>query len=293
MNNPIFLTSSSSHLKMKAGNLHFGRFANGEVSAVLDANVKNKKVVLIGSTGAPAENLIELFWGLETIARNGAAKVVVFIPNFGYAKSDKEKVKGQSLSASAILKVLKVLGNNTVEVATINIHSETILKTSVLSIKDISVIGLLASKFKENKNLAIVSPDDGGVKRAYEFANFLNIKEIVTVTKQRVWDSAVKVVNINGEVNGKDCVVVDDRVESGDTIQACVKTLVEKGAQNIFVSTVHMDYGGGGYLKLSRNKSILKVITTNTTKPPTDIPNKIEIVDISKVIKKFTSEFVI
>jgi len=287
MGKEILATTNSKHFGLDSGNLKLGRFPNGEVSAVLDADVRNKEVVLIGSTGAPAENLIELFWALETIVRNGAEKVSLVIPNFGYAKSDKEKVKGQSLSARAILNILEGLGEGKLNLITsINIHSQRVIDASKVPFKNISAMNLLADYFKSNPELAIVSPDGGGEERTREFAAFLGIKDIAIIEKNRVWNSPVKVVSVTGEVEGRDCVIVDDRVESGDTIEAAVDALKAKKAGNIFVASVHMDYLGGGYLKLDKNENVFKVLTTNTTAPIQGLSTKFEIVDVSSVINQ-------
>lgn len=287
MGKEILATSSAQHFKVDTGNLKVGRFPNGEVSAVLETDVRNKEVVLVGSTGAPAENLIELFWALETIVRNGAEKVSLVIPNFGYAKSDKEKVKGQSLSARAILNILESLGDGKLNLITsINIHSQRVVDASGVSFKSVSAMNLLAEYFKGKPDLAIVSPDDGGVDRALEFASFLGINDIAIIEKNRVWNNPVKVVSITGEVEGRDCVIVDDRVESGDTIEAAVSALRSKKAGNIFVASVHMDYLGGGYLKLDGNENVSKILTTNTTLPVEGLSNKFEIVDITSIIRE-------
>jgi len=287
MGKEILATTSARHFEVDSGNLTVGRFPNGEVSAVLDTDVKNKEVVLIGSTGAPAENLIELFWALETIVRNGAESVSLVIPNFGYAKSDKEKVKGQSLSARAILNILERLGESKLNLITsIDIHSQRVIDASVVPFKNISAMGILAEHFKDRRDLAIVSPDGGGAERAREFASFLGVKDIAVIEKNRVWNSPVKVVSITGEVEGRDCVIVDDRVESGDTIEAAVDALRSKKAGNIFVASVHMDYLGGGYLKLDKNENVYKILTTNTTIPVSGLSNKFEIIDVTSLIKE-------
>lgn len=286
MSKEILTTSSASHFGLGDG-LKFDRFPNGEVSVVLTTDVKNKDVMLVGSTGAPAENLVELFWSLETIVRNGARSVYLLIPNFGYAKSDKEKVKGQALGARALLSIFDGLGNGKLSsITSIDIHSQRVIDTSATPFINVSAMSLLAERFKDMSNLAIVSPDHGGKDRAMKFASFLGIKEIVVIEKNRVWNDPVKVVRINGEVGGRDCVIVDDRVESGDTVIAAATALRSKNARNIFVASVHMDYLGGGYLKLDSNHDISKIVTTNTTKPFDDLSNKFEVVDISRLLKE-------
>lgn len=286
MGNVIFATSSAKHLGLDNGRLRIGRYVNAEVSVVLDRNVKGKHIVLIGSTGAPAENLLEMFWSVETIIRNGAERVSLIIPNFGYGKSDKEKIKGQALGARAILNILNELGEGKLDVSTINLHSDKVARLSKLHIRNISAMGILTKPFLNTSGLAFVSPDKGGLQRTQEFADILGFpKSVVIMDKKRSGNTLTGTKIIKGEVKGRDCVIVDDRIESGATMQLSIETLQKAGAGGIYVVSVHIDYLGGGWRKLISNPAVKAVYTTNSTKP-IGKHRKIVVLDIAPLLSK-------
>lgn len=269
------------------GELICGRFPDGEVSVTLGEDVKNKEVVIIGSTQPPAENLIELLLTLDTVVHNGARKVSIAVPYLGYAKSDVEKISGQSISSRALINTIEALGGKKLkDILVMNLHSIRLEKFFKTPVMHVSFINGLAENFKSLKNFEIVSPDEGGVARAKEFAGYLGKKNIVTIKKNRLSHTNVEVLQITGNVKDLNVVVVDDMVQSGGTILSAAKSLRKNGANDIYVASVHMDYGGGGWKKLDRSNLIKKIITTDSIKPVEGLSKKFEIVNVAPALKK-------
>ncbi len=287
MNKIILATDSSKHLMLDNGKLEIGRFPDGEVSVVLGEDVKNKDVVIIGSTHPPAENLIELLLTLDAVVHHEVRKIKFVIPYLGYAKSDIEKVPGQSISSRAVINMIEALGGKKLEaIAVINIHSDRAEKFFKTQFAHISLIEELAENFKYLKNFVIVSPDEGGIERAKEFASFLDKKDIVTIKKNRLSHTNVKVLEISGNVDGTNAVIVDDMVQSGGTILSAARTLKKNGAKDIYVASIHMDYAAGGWKKLDRSVLIKRVVTTDSIKPLKGLSKKFKIVSIAPILKQ-------
>jgi len=284
MDKIILATESSKHLKLDNADLETGRFPDGEVMVVLKENVKDQEVVVIGGTEPPAENLMELLLTLDTVNRHGAKKIKLIIPYLGYGKSDREKVPGQPVSARVLINLIESIGGPNLNITGIDIHSAAVEKFFSVPLTKISLMKELAKKFEGLENFEIVSPDEGGVERAKEFAGFLGKTAIVTIRKNRLTPTSVKILEIDGDVSGKNVVIVDDIVQSGGTILEALKVLKEKGAKDIYLAVTHMDYAGGGWEKLTRTDLVKKVVTTNTIKPVDNLPSKFEVVDVASAI---------
>lgn len=281
----IFLTNSSKHLNIKNANIKIDKFIDGEISIELNENLKGKNVFVIGSTQPPSENLIELLFLIDTASRKGAKKITAIIPYFGYARSDKEKTPDKVANGITILKMIEMVGGNHLKVVTQDLHSQTLRKLFTVPIRDVSMIPQLAEKFKSFKELAVIAPDKGAEKKARKFAREINNKHIFVLNKKRLSDSKVEIAPILGNV-GKNAVIVDDMVSSGNTLIETAKRLRSNGVKNIYVAVTHMVYQAGGWNKLSKSPLIKKVYLTNTICPQNKLPPKFEIIDITPTLKR-------
>jgi ribose-phosphate pyrophosphokinase len=281
----VLSTNSSRHLGVGSDGLRLGRFPDGEVSVVLDQNVENKDVYLIGSTEPPAENLLELIFSIDTVVRNRAKSLTIIIPYFGYAKSDVEKIKGQVLAARTVVRLIEAVGGKNLKVVTLNLHSPEVEGFFGVPHLNLSLMEVLARKFKNNNDLVVVSPDEGGVGRAREFAGILGNLDVVIIKKKRISDSKVKILSMIGEVDGRDTVIVDDMVQTGGTIISAARTLRDKGAKSVSLAVTHMVYSAKGYLLLEKEAGIQRIVTTNTIRQAEDISSKFEIIDVAPILK--------
>lgn len=284
MDKIILATESSKHLKLDNADLETGRFPDGEVMVVLKENVKDQEVVVIGGTEPPSENLIELLLTLDTVNRHEAKKINLIIPYLGYGKSDREKVPGQPISARVLINLIESIGGPNLRITGIDIHSPAVEKFFSIPLIKISLMKELAKKFEGLENFEVVSPDEGGVERAKEFAGFLGKNEIVTILKNRLSPTSVKILEVDRDISGKNIVIVDDIVQSGGTILEAAKVLKEKGAKDIYLAVTHMDYAGGGWKKLEESDLIEKIVTTNTIKPLDNLSSKFDVMDIASAL---------
>lgn len=282
-----FLTKEGLFNKGKA---KVSKFADQEISILLETDVENKDVYVLGSSFPPGDNLLELTILIHTLKENGAKSVKALVPYWGYAKADRIKPKGATLSAKLMADFIKIAGADEISVA--NIHSQFAADFFDIPVKHIDLIPLLANYFKKNtvKDVVIISPDKGGVARAEEFAEMIGTKEIAYISKTRPEFDEAEIKHINGNVEGKNCIIVDDMIQSGGTIVENAKTLKEHGAKNVYVAVIHILHLAGCIERLNADKNVDQVIFTNTVPPKENIPGKFKLLDISEYIKDFISQ---
>ncbi len=269
---------------LQIGMADIKKFADKEIFVLIKENVKNKIVYVLGSTFPPAENLIELLILIHTLKANGAKKVQLIIPYFGYAKADHIDPPGMSLAAKLMVELFETSGVD--EFIAVDIHSPTVVNFFKKPLLHISAIPLLAGYFKKKKlkDLAIASPDLGGVKRAAEFAKILQIDQIVTIEKYRPTFDQVKVEKVVGEIKGKNIIIVDDMIQSGSTIIKAVQALKKHGAKDIYVAVSHLVFSGPSVPLLAKNKDIKEVVFADTILPKAKLPMKFKKISVADLL---------
>ena len=252
---------------------------------MLQENVTGRETVAIGSTEPPAENFMELAFIVQKVVADGAKKVTVILPYFGYSRGDKEAKEGEVATAKAIATMLQSVGGGNLEVVLIDPHSHIISEFFSVPVKEISMIKELANGFANTSALSIVAPDFGALERAGKFAEVLKIEKIVRVEKERVSPEKVEIKRVTGEVK-RSALIVDDMVQTGGTILEVAKAMKVRGVDEVFVAATHMVYSAGGWRRLAESNLIDGVVTTNTIEPPKDLPSKFKVIDITPVLKK-------
>lgn len=251
------------------------RFDNSEIKVIIKERVKDASCLIIQSTNNPTDtHLMELLFFADTLKRNGAKEIIAFIPYFGYARQNREHQPGESVSVNLVIRLIEYVGISSVY--TINLHDEATECVFSIKFKNIDALPFLAKKVKEyfkqmnyQEEIVIVSPDQGGIERAQNFANdFLNEKEakIVVIEKKRNLDEIhqSKAVNIFGQVKDKACLIVDDILTSGLTLVNAAKLCLEKGAKRVLAVVVHHDLSPKAVSFLLKDCPIEKIFTTDT-----------------------------
>lgn len=288
----IFSTNSNPELAKKLckkydfslGKCDVKKFADQEISVFLKESVKNKDVWVLGSTFPPADNSLELLILVHTLKANGAKKVSLIIPYFAYAKADRVNPPGASAAAELMVQAIELAGTD--EITAVNLHSSRVEKFFKKPLTHLSAMPLLAKHFENKKilNLAIASPDRGGVSRAKEFSKKLGINKIILAEKHHPDFDEVEITKISGEIQGKNVIIVDDMIQSGGTIIKAVQALKNEGAQNIFVAVTHLVSTGPSIEILNKEKNIAGVVITDTIPPKEKLPSKFEVVSVVDLI---------
>lgn len=270
------------------------RFENSEVRVRITDKVKDQTCAVVQSTSDPTDaNILELLFFCDALKRSGAKKVIAVVPYFGYARQNIQHREGEDVSSHVVIRLLETVGFD--EVWTFDIHDEATQGVFSVPLKHLTALPLLAERIKEylktDKDVAVASPDQGGVERARVFAQafFGNRKdELVVVEKKRDLEHIHKseAVSLYGDVQNKTVILVDDIVTLGGTILNAAELCLAKGAKNVVAAVVHHDFAGGIWKRLQESK-VEKFFTTDTINlPPEQKFTKLEETSVAEIISK-------
>ncbi len=284
--NPDLALSLATRTGLPLGNRYLGRYADGEVAIHLETDCKNKTIYVLGSTNPPAENLIELFSLINTVRISGAAKVIAVIPYFGYGKSDHTNRPNFPVNARLFAVFLKEAGVD--QVISVNLHSDAVAGYFKIPLTHLSTMHLLAAYYRRQKiaDLAVATPDFGGVTRARDFASVLSLPDIIIVEKHRPSDDTAQVLKVTGSIKGRNIILADDMIQTGNTLISTADALKKLGAKDIYVAATHLVYSGPAVKNLSKAENIEKIVVTNSITKPKGLilPSKFHIEKLDSLL---------
>ena len=257
------------------------KFANGETYVNIQEDVRNKDVYLMPTTGTTVnDNLMEMYLKADAAHRMGAHKVVAILPNFPYGRQERKTEPGEPVSARVNMALLHASGVD--EIITADMHSPALQGfTREMNMTGLTSMNAMAkylkSKELNNAQLVVVSPDLGGVKRADKLAKELGCDRAI-IYKDRLGHNQAKAEQLLGDVQGKDCIIYDDIIDTAGTITEAARMLHDNGASRIFICASHGLFNGDAISKL-KSAPIEEVIVSNSEQKPTY--EKIKQVDIA------------
>ncbi|WP_417616342.1 ribose-phosphate pyrophosphokinase [Oceanisphaera sp.] len=263
-------------IKLSAADV--GRFSDGEICVQINENVRGGDVFIIQSTCAPTnDNLMELIVMVDALRRASAGRITAVIPYFGYARQDRRVRSSRvPITAKVVADFLSSVGVD--RVLTVDLHAEQI--QGFFDVPVDNVFGtpvLLEDMLSKNlQDAVVVSPDIGGVVRARAVAKLLDETEIAIIDKRRPRANVSQVMNLIGDVEGRDCVIVDDMIDTGGTLCKAAEALKERGAKRVFAYATHAVFSGNAAQNI-RDSVIDEVIITDS------VPLSEEMKAISKV----------
>ena len=276
------------NLKQKLINSNIKRFADGEIYIEINENIRGNSIFIIQTLSAPVnDNLMELLICIDALRRSSAKNITVVIPYFGYARQDRKVVPRTAISAKLVANLITNAGAH--RIVTVDLHAGQIQGFFDLPVDNLFSTPIFAKHIKKNitnKNLVCVAPDVGGVERARALGKKLNAG-LAIVDKRRPAPGKSKVMNIIGNVKGKNCLITDDIIDSGGTIANAAKALKDKGAKDVFVYVTHGVLSGKA-VELINNSKIKKLIITDTIDNSSKIQKSPKIVELS--ISKLIAE---
>ena len=276
----------SKQLKLKLINTNIKRFADGEIYIEINENIRGNSVFVIQSTSTPAnDNLMELLLCIDALRRSSAKNITAVIPYFGYARQDRKVAPRTSISAKVVSNLITNAGAN--RIVTVDLHAGQIQGFFDIPVDNLFTTPLFARYIKrkfKTKNLVCVSPDVGGVQRTRGLATKIKA-DLAIIDKRRPEPGKSEVMNIIGDVKGKNCIIVDDIIDSGGTIINAVEALKKEGAIDVFVFITHAVLSGEAVEKIKKPK-IKKLIITDTIDNTLKIKNnsKIEVISIAPLM---------
>ena len=252
---PDLAKKIADRLYTRLGNATVDRFSDGEVHVQINENVRGCDIFVIQSTCAPTnDNLMELIVMIDALRRASAGRITAVIPYFGYARQDRRLRSARvPITAKVVADFLSSVGVD--RVLTVDLHAE-----QIQGFFDVPVDNCYSSKlFVEDmksldlKNPCVVSPDMGGVVRARAIAKLLNNADIAIIDKRRPRPNVSEVMNLIGEVKDRDCIIVDDIIDTGGTLCKAAAALKERGAKTVTAYGTHAVLSGDAYKNVSES----------------------------------------
>ena len=278
--------SIARQLKLKLVNTNIKSFADGEVYVEINENIRGNSVFVIQSTSTPAnDNLMELLLCVDALRRSSAKNITAVIPYFGYARQDRKVVPRTSISAKLVSNLITNAGAS--RIVTVDLHSGQIQGFFDIPVDNLFTTPLFTRYIKKNlknKNLICVSPDVGGVQRTRGLATKINV-DLAIIDKRRSQPGKSQVMRIIGNVQNKECIIVDDIIDSGGTIVNAVDALIKEGAKSVYVFVTHAVLSGEAINKIKKSK-INKLIITDSIDNTKKIKNvsKIQVLSIAPLM---------
>ncbi len=249
-------------LKMTLGGIDIKNFSDGETWVKYAENIRGHDVFVVQSTQPPAENLMELLILIDAAKRASARRVTAVIPYFGYARQDRKDQPRVSVTAKLVANLLTEAGAD--RVITMDLHAPQIQGFFDIPLDHLYSSTLFVDYFRRKKipNLAVASPDVGGLKMARSFAKRLDA-DLVLIDKRRPNPNQAEVLNIIGEAEGKNILVVDDLIDTAGTFVNATVALRNAGAKDIFGACTHPILSGNAFERIS-SSPVTKVVVTDT-----------------------------
>ena len=284
--NPRLSKEISKKLKLKLINTNIKRFSDGEIYIEINENIRGNSVFVIQSTSTPAnDNIMELLLCIDALRRSSAKNITAVIPYFGYARQDRKVAPRTSISAKVVSNLITNAGAS--RIVTVDLHAGQIQGFFDIPVDNLFTTPMFARYIKKKfktKNLVCVSPDVGGVQRTRGLATKIKAG-LAIIDKRRPEPGKSQVMNIIGDVKGKNCIIVDDIIDSGGTIINAVEALKKAGAIDVYVFITHAVLSGEAAEKITKSK-IKKLIITDTIDNSLKIKNnsKIEVISIAPLM---------
>ena len=285
-------------LRIGLSSSQLGTFSDGEIQVEINENVRGHDTFIIQSTCSPADkHLMELMLLADALKRSSASKITAVVPYFGYARQDRRVRSSRvPISAKVVSDMFSSVGID--RVLTLDLHSETIQGFFDMPADNIYATKLMVEDISKNysqDNLVIVSPDVGGVVRSRALAKYLGSLELAIIDKRRDEANESEVMNIIGNVEGKNCIVPDDIVDTAGTLCNAAKALKDAGASKVSAYISHPVLSGPAIERIT-NSQIDELVVTNSIPLTQDGQkcSKIRVISIapliSECIKRLSNE---
>ena len=284
--NPKLAEDVVKNMNLKLGDMEIRRFADGEVFVQVGESVRNKDVYVIQPTGRPSsnENWMELYCIIDALKRASAKRITAVIPYYGYSRQDRKNEPRVPITAKLVANLLTESGVG--RVLSLDLHAAQIQGFFDIPVDHMQSKNIFLEKIRKDldiSNSIIVSPDIGGIGRARLIAKALKL-DIAIIDKRRDRANECEVMNIIGDVKGKDAIIIDDIIDTGGTLIKSINALKKSGMRRIFVFITHAVCSGDVYERINASE-IEKLYITDSLKVINErLGNKIEVISVAPAI---------
>ena len=265
---------------IELGNVIFSRFSDGEFQPSFEESVRGARVFIIGSTHPTSENLMEMLLMIDAAKRASAKHITAVMPYCGWARQDRKDKPRVPIAAKLVANLLETAGAT--RVITMDLHADQIQGFFEIPVDHLyaSTIFVPYIKSLNLENLCIASPDMGGSKRAHSYAKFLN-SDVVICYKQRKKANVIEKMELIGDVEGKNVILVDDMVDTAGTLVKASEIMKDKGAVSVRAICTHAILSGNAVEKVE-NSPMEELIVTDSI-PHDSLPKKIHVLSCDKL----------
>ena len=263
--NPALAQEMAKSLGVELGKATVGRFSDGEVTVEVHQNVRARDVFVVQSTCAPTnENLMELLIMVDALKRASARRITAVIPYYGYARQDRRpRSMRVPISAKVVANLLETVGVE--RVLTMDLHADQIQGFFDIPVDNIYASPVLLGDVRQKRydDLIVVSPDVGGVVRARALAKQLNC-DLAIIDKRRPRANVSEVMHVIGEIDGRNCVIMDDMIDTAGTLVKAAEVLKERGAKKVYAYCTHPIFSGPAIERITQGSALDEVVVTDT-----------------------------
>lgn len=263
--NPQLARAVCGYLDLPLGKAIVEQFSDGEIQVEIMENVRGRDVFIVQPTCKPTnDNLMELLVLIDALRRSSAARITAVVPYFGYSRQDRRPRSARvPLTAKVVAKMIEVAGSN--RVLTVDLHADQIQGFFDKPLDNIYASPILLGDVwrQEYNNLMVVSPDVGGVVRARALAKRLDDADLAIIDKRRPKPNEAKIMNIIGDVAGRQCVLVDDMVDTAGTLCQAADALKESGAAKVVAYCTHAVLSGKAVENIT-NSQMDEIVVTDS-----------------------------
>ena len=279
--NPKLAEKVAEKVGLPIGKCDVRNFSDGEIWVKYNENIRGTDVFILQSTNPPASNLMELLIMLDAAKRASARRVTAVIPYFGYARQDRKDQPRVSITAKLVANLIASAGAD--RVITMDLHAPQIQGFFDIPVDHLYSSAVYITFFTNKKipDLTLVSPDVGGIKMARAFAKRLGA-DLILIDKRRPRPNQSEVMNIIGNAEGRNILIVDDLIDTGGTFTSAVHTLTDAGAKSIFGACTHPIFSGDSLSRIA-NSNVSKVFVTDSIplSQQAEAMEKIEILSVA------------
>ena len=263
--NPDMAADIATNLGIHLGSAAVGRFSDGEVTVEINQNVRARDVFVVQSTCAPTnENLMELLIMVDALKRASAERITAVIPYFGYARQDRRPRSTRvPITAKVVANMLQTAGVS--RLLTMDVHADQIQGFFDIPVDNIYASPVLLSdlQLKNYDDLIVVSPDVGGVVRARAIAKQLDC-DLAIIDKRRPRANVSEVMHVIGEIENRNCVIMDDMIDTAGTLLKAAEVLKQRGAKKVYAYCTHPIFSGPAIERIERGDALDEVVVTDT-----------------------------
>ena len=281
--NPELAREIAEYIGTKLGDAQVKHFSDGEISIMIDESVRGEDVYIIQPTCTPVnDNMMELLIMIDAVRRASAKRITAVLPYYGYARQDRKSRGREPITAKLVANLITQAGAR--RVLAMDLHAQQIQGFFDIPLDNLMGLPILADyyKHKDTENLVVVSPDMGGVARARNLAEQIGVP-LAIIDKRRPRPNVSEVMNIIGDIEGKEVILVDDMIDTAGTITNGAQALIDRGAKCVDACCTHAVLSGPAIERIEKSP-IQELVTTNTIPLGDKKCDKIKVLSVAPVI---------